>query len=104
MHKRKVLNVNIYFVAQWYARSLLAIQVLLYRYVSFFEILTLFSCCNSFIVSITGQCGGGRNYLYGNEPEFTEPLKNITVQMGRNATFTCHISGIENKGFRVSML
>ena len=71
---------------------------------TFFEILTLFSCCNSFIVSITGQCGGGRNYLYGNEPEFTEPLKNITVQMGRNATFTCHISGIENKGFRVSML
>ena len=53
---------------------------------------------------ITGQCGGGRNYIYGNEPEFTEPLKNITVQMGRNATFTCHISGIENKGFRVSML
>ena len=71
---------------------------------TFFEILTLFSCCNSFIVSITGQCGGGRSYLYGNEPEFTEPLKNITVQMGRNATFTCHISGIENKGFRVSML
>ena len=70
----------------------------------FFEILTVVSCCNSFIVSITGQCGGGRNYLYGNEPEFTEPLKNITVQMGRNATFTCHISGIENKGFRVSML
>ena len=52
-----------------------------------------------------GQClrQKGRKYPYDNVPEFTEPLKNITVQMGRNATFTCHINGILDTGYRVSI-
>ena len=51
---------------------------------------------------VSGKCGGGRSYAYDQVPDFTEPLKNITVQMGRNATFTCHVNGILNTPYRVS--
>lgn len=33
-------------------------------------------------------------------PDFTEPVKNITVTKGRDATFTCHVKQLG--GYRVS--
>ena len=57
----------------------------------------------------SGKCGGTlkshrQSYPYDNFPDFAEPLKNITVQMGRNATFTCHVNGILNTPYRVSRI
>jgi neurotrimin len=34
------------------------------------------------------------------QPEFTEPLENLTVPVGRDATFTCIVRGLG--GYRVS--
>ena len=35
-----------------------------------------------------------------NQPDFITPLRNLTVEVGRNATFECFVTGI--KKFRVS--
>ena len=46
------------------------------------------------------------NYLFAgnsmkhNQPDFITPLRNLTVEVGRNATFECFVTGI--KKFRVS--
>ena len=40
------------------------------------------------------------NSMQHNQPDFITPLRNLTVEVGRNATFECFVTGI--KKFRVS--
>ena len=40
------------------------------------------------------------NSMKHNQPDFITPLRNLTVEVGRNATFECFVTGI--KKFRVS--
>ena len=46
--------------------------------------------------------GGGSGGGGGPAPVFTLPLQNLTVQVGRNATFTCYVRHIQR--YQVSLL
>ena len=49
---------------------------------------------SKFCILISGQC------LKNKQPDFVTPLRDITVEVGKNATFECFVTNIDS--YRVS--